>query len=166
MNNNIKIIIKSPKDCSKDEIDNFIKKVIEEGQVSTSTLKNNVRRAKYLAFCYKTNELIGTAAIKNAETFYKNNVFKKAGVGKKSQYYNLEFGYATTNEKYRNKGINRKITDKLMKLIENENIFATTSVDNIPMQKILEKNDFTSIGEPYLGEQTKKMVQLYIKPKT
>ena len=158
--------IKEPSECSKEEIENFYQLVLKGGQVEVSGLGNRIKRAKLLAFHYEENTLVGIAALKQSNQTYKKKVFRKAGVSEDSDKYNLEVGWAFTMCEYRGKGICSSLVQKIVDASGSANIFATTTTDNLQMQRILTKNGFEKVGERYRGRTNEYCLQLFTRSKT
>lgn len=152
--------IKKPSECSEEEIENFYQLVIEGDQVDIYGLRDRIKRAALLAFHYEGSTLAGIVAVKRPYEVYKEKVFQKAGVSQKTNEYNLEMGWAFTISEYREKNICSGLTRKLVSEFKSQNIFATVRTDNLATQKILARNGFEKIGEPYPGRQNKHKVQL------
>jgi RimJ/RimL family protein N-acetyltransferase len=87
-------------------------------------------------------------AIKRPTANHLLEVFRKANEGAMPGNFSLELGWAYTVDSYRGKGICNELVQAILK-VETENLFATTRCDNLPMQKILNKNGFKVIGKPY-----------------
>jgi len=157
--------VKEPPKCSKKELENFYQLVLRGEQVENSGLRNRIKRAKLLAFHYEEKNLVGIASLKRPNKTYKKKVFIEAGVSEESDKYNLEVGWAFTMDEYRGKGICCGLIQKIVDASGSQNIFATTRTDNLPMQRILEKNGFQKIGKPYPGRTKKYYLQLYTRSK-
>ncbi len=159
--------IKGPHDCSEKERPEFVRLVITGGQVRAKTqedqdrLRRHVGEARWLGFCRDAGTLVGIAAIKKPESSYRNDVFKAAGEYKWASYYELEFGWAYTRPRHRKKGICDMLTRLLMAKVEGEPVFATTRVNNVGMQGILENHDFERIGKDYLSTNGNYKLRLF-----
>jgi|SRR5690606_25070288 len=111
---------------------------------------------------YENDNLIGIGAVKQV---YKRP-FDKSGIPELKDKYNFELGYIflIDKEEYRGKGIGKSLYNKLLKQVENKNIFATTEEnDENPMKFILKKIGFSKSGENYTGEETGKQIGLYLR---
>lgn len=157
--------IKEPSECSEKEIKDFYQKVLEGGQVDPFGLKDRIKRAALLAFHYEENTLVGITALKRPDETYKKEVFRKAGVSKESDKYNLEIGWAYTTKEYRGRGICSSLIQELIVASVSQNMFATTKTDNLPMQKILKRNGFQKTGKSYLGRTSGYHLQLFTRSK-
>jgi len=157
--------IKEPSECSEKEIEDFYQKVIDGEQVDPFGLRDKIKRASLLAFHYEENTLVGIAALKRPNETYKKEVFRKAGVSKESDKYNLEIGWAYTTKEYRGRGICSGLIQKLIVASASQNIFATTKTDNLPMQKILKRNGFQKTGKSYQGRTSGYHLQLFARSK-
>lgn len=104
----------------------------------TDTLK---KITKY-AIAYIEKKPIAIACIKKPQETYRNYLSKKIWIKSIPKY---ELWYCYSNKKYRNKGIARKLIWKLI----NNDLFATTKEDNIPIQRILKKYNFKRNWKPF-----------------
>lgn len=121
--------VKNPVECNSKEIDAFYKLLLSGGQITNVGLKNLIKRAKLLGFCYINDALAGIAAIKNPDEIYKVHKFKITGLAEETAKYQLEYGWAATKDKYRGWGICQVLTKKLLNEAGPENIYAIASVD-------------------------------------
>ena len=156
--------IKEPSECSEKEIEDVYLLAKKGGEVDPLGLRNRIRRAKYLAFHYEQNELVGIVGLKRPYETYKKVVFKRAGVPKEAEKYSLEIGWAYTKCVYRGKGICTGLIQKILEKSESENFFATVRTNNPAMHRVLEKTGFRRIGKPYHG-RTNHSIQLFIRLK-
>ena len=71
-----KSAVKSPANCSDEEINNFVATLQASGTVDGSQegIRNLVRRAEKLAFLYDGNMLVGVAALKHPRKSYVNRI--------------------------------------------------------------------------------------------
>jgi predicted GNAT family N-acyltransferase len=143
------MIIKKPADCTKEELNEFIRLVSSGGQVATNGLEERIRNCKALGFYYVNNELAGVSAIKQKGKEIVKRTLKKAKV-ETDNIPTLELGYSYTKPKFRGQGINKKINDGLLELIDQDKIYATT--DNDTMRNYLKNKGFKKVGESFLGQ--------------
>lgn len=146
-------IIKKPLECSKKEKEDFYDLVVKCDEVDKNGLKERIEGAKLLAFHYENINLVGTAALKCPDEDYKKDKFKRAGVAEQSDNYNLEFGWACTEEKYRRKGIGSGLIQQILNCEGSQCIYATTKERNNKMQNILEEKGFKKIGNHFLSSK-------------
>jgi len=157
--------IKSPSECTDEEIQSFFNLVKTGGEVNINTLEAGIRRAHLLAFCYVNQKLASVAALKNADQGYQNNVFERAGEPQLAEKFQSEIGYIYTDEKYRG----RHICPILVKHLMNnraDKIFSTIRMRNKHMINIIRKLGFHQVGHRFVGKQQDKgryYVQLFIK---
>jgi hypothetical protein len=108
------IIIKSPNNCTKKELKDFEKLIIEGKQVSEKGLFKKISNAKVLAFCYIDNEIASISAVKIPKNSYREKVFRNAGVTGLVKKYLYELGYSYTKPEYRGKGLNISCSKELL----------------------------------------------------
>jgi RimJ/RimL family protein N-acetyltransferase len=157
-------IIKEPSECSEKEIEDFFLLVKKGGEVGLHGLVERIERAKYLAFHYEQDELVGIVGLKRPSENYKNKVFRNAGVPKEGKKYSLEIGWAYTDRSYRSKGICTILVQKILEKFESESFYATVRIDNVAMHKVLKKTGFKGIGKLYQG-RTNNYIQLFVRTK-
>uniref|UniRef100_A0A6M3K7J7 Putative acetyltransferase n=1 Tax=viral metagenome TaxID=1070528 RepID=A0A6M3K7J7_9ZZZZ len=144
-------VIKSPKECTKEELDSFYKLVIKGGQVITGGLRRSINNAYLLAFYYDGDKLVSIRGVKRPNRGYVEYVFDNAGVPELANKYKYETGWAFTIPSHRRKGIGSFAYTKMLEKSKGVKIFATTREGNVAPQKILKKNGFKRLGEPYEG---------------
>lgn len=141
--------IKKPKECTKEEIELFKELVLLGGQVDPIGLDDRIKSCKYLGFYYSdTNELVGVSALKEKN---KKSVIRtrlKANV-LDDEVPKTELGYSVTKPRFRGKGINRQLNDKLLEKMKDEKIYATT--DNDTMRNYLINRGFKKKGNSFRG---------------
>lgn len=157
-------VIKSPTECTEEELDEFKGMVLKGEQVEEAKLEDRIKRARHLAFKYDQNQLVGIAALKRPSDKYKQDVFKKAGIPEQAKDYELEIGWAFTEKEHRGRGVSGNLIRGLLEISEPHNIFATTRTNNKAMDRILLKHGFTQCGKPYLGRDCTYQLQLYVRP--
>lgn len=149
MTNNEISYVKSPSECTYEEIDSFHKLVLCGGQVDKIGLINRIKKSKTLAFYYIDNQVVSVAALKSPNYAYKSNIFIKAGIPQLINQYKYEIGYAYTSSEHRRKGICSKLISKLIANESSSEIYVSTG--NPSMASILKCLDFERIGNPYQG---------------
>ena len=155
-----KIIIKRPRDCSKDEQLSFKHLVVEGGQVKPEGLDRKISECKFLGFCYVGNELASIAAIKTKDESYFNGLCEKASAELPDKSPTLELGYCFTNHHHRGKKYNSRVNDALLEKIKGHEVFATTAHDSMHSYFVI--RNFKKVGKPYDGTYNKGIV-LYLK---
>lgn len=146
--------IKKPTDCSKEELESFKKLVLEGGQVAANGLEKRIKNCKYLGLYYVDNELVGVSAIKKKDKEVVKRALCKAQIIT-TDVPTLELGYSYTKPDFRRQGINKKINDGLLELVDGEKIYATT--DNDIMRKYLSNKGFKKVGKSFKGRLNKTL---------
>ena len=157
---NPKIIIKRPQDCTKSDIQQFEKLVVEGGQVNTDGLDKKILDCKLLGFCYANKELASIAAIKIKPVDQIRDIFKKTQSTKINKLPKLELGYCFTNHHHRGKKFNSTLNDRILETVKGESVFATTG--NPIMIHYFESRGFDLIGKPYKGNFS-PLIYLFVK---
>jgi len=141
--------IKTPDGCSDAEIAAFCCFVCQGGAVEKRGLEGRVRQAKALAFLYVGDTLVGVAALKQPLPRYRDDVFKKATASQCATLFNLELGWVYILPEHRGKHYSEVLSAAAKSQSYNTPIFATTRLDNKPMQNTLERLGFKKIGDTY-----------------
>ena len=158
------IEIKTPGECTKDELDMFIELVKKGEEINLDTLPNLVKRAQLLAFSYdESNTLLSVGAIKQPNTTHRNGVFNKAKSQLNFNQFDIELGWIYTEEKFRGRGIGKKIVRELLGKINDNKIYATTRTDNNVMKNILKNFQFHESGEEYKSSRGKHSLVLFVR---
>lgn len=144
-----------PDKCDQDKLKVFHDIVVEGGQVMTEGLEDRIKGADFIAFCESENEVVGVASIKNPDSGYKKDTFRKANVEKLADNYAFEIGYAVTKETHRRKGISEQLIKSLMDNSTSKSFYATTKNDG--MRKLLEKIGFEKLGDNYTNNKNETL---------
>jgi len=156
--------VNSPDKFSKSEKKIFLELLKKQGQVKSPSLVK-IEKSSLICIVSIDNVAIGIGALKNV---YKKP-FEYAGISELKNDYNLELGYLfvdTDLEKsgtYRGLGIGKNISKYLLENVKEKNVFATTELNSSNvMLHILRNLNFISIGNPFKGELTGKIITLMI----
>lgn len=152
------IKVQQPSKFSEKEINEFYELVKGGGQVNKETLMSRLKKAKLLALGFVDDKLIAVTSLKIPNNNYKNRIFNNGEIKGKASLYSYELGYAVTHKKYRGKGYNFKLNDKLISKVKDGNIYATTG--NPYMVKLLNNLGFKAIGKEYKGNYNDNL-QIY-----
>jgi len=160
----MEVLIKSPRECSENEIDKFKKLVQEGGEVTGIGLRRRIEQAERLVFIVNENKCVAIGAIKNPNKDYKRKVFSKAGVTEKCNQYKYEFGWLYVIPLERGKGLGHKIMNVVKKLIGSFGCYATTREDNDAMHHLLRQYSFVKLGSTYPSENGYSLVLYGYRP--
>jgi len=144
----MEILVKKPVDCTSKELDTFEEMVSKGGEVSLDGLHSRIESAKYLAFAYADDTVIGVSAIKIPRDIYKDKVFSNAGIPDLEDTFQYELGWVYVEQEYRKYGVGYQMVHNLL---QNSGIFATVRQGNMGMQAILYRCGFRRVGNPYKG---------------
>lgn len=158
----ISFTVKSPSQCSSDEIDEFAKFVRDGGQVASAGLQEIIQRSQFLLFGHDHDgSLAAIGALKNPRTEYRQKVFQqKARSSLSATDFPLELGWAYVAAAYRGQGLGQKIIHELIQAAAGSAIYATTG--NPAMHRYLKFAGFTATGSPYHPEQGAADLTLYV----
>lgn len=132
------------------------------GAVPHMTLQNLQHNCNKIFYINQNDEIISTGALKNDRPLYRNNVFYKASFAEKFTTY-MELGYVATSSCHLQQGFAKAICKKIIQNFPNINIFATTKIDNVGMQKILTELGFIVQGNSYQSLHGDYNINLLIK---
>jgi GNAT superfamily N-acetyltransferase len=149
----MRAIIKTPADCSQEELSTFEKLVLEGGEVSSQGLSGRIRLAYKLIFIEFNNEFVSVGALKCPNENYKNGVFLKAGVAAESASYQYELGYLYTSPAARGNGVGSFLMESVCNAFNGQSCFATTREDNEIMHHLFGKASFSRLGVAYESDQ-------------
>jgi GNAT superfamily N-acetyltransferase len=141
--------ILSPSDCPARALADFEKLVLEGGAVDPEGLTQRIRNASRLLFLRGPDrQLVGVGALKYPRSDYRDRVFAKARATVPSDRYRVELGWVVVAESHQGRGLSARIIGELLALARNENVFATTRVDDRAMH-FASAHGFEPNGDPY-----------------
>jgi hypothetical protein len=138
--------LKSPVDCSKEELDRFRGMVLEAGEVEEAGLDNRIARAGVLAFTRLGAVTIGVGALKIPNKNYARRLFSKANAKGEASIFELELGWVVVERGHRGKFFSQRIVEALVARVGGRRIYATSVSKRIPMHKALAACGFVREG--------------------
>lgn len=114
-----------------------------------------INKIEKISLAYDWNNIIWIGCIKIPRKSYVKKLLEKTNIDSLPK---REIWYFYVNKKYRWMGI----ADKLLKELNKTNLFATTSDDNIAMQKILKNNNFQKIWNWFKSDKWNYNIYLFI----
>jgi GNAT superfamily N-acetyltransferase len=119
-----------PSDCPAQALADFERLVVEGGAVDRRGLTRRIRGAYRLLFLRSPDgQLVGVGALKQPRSAYRDRVFAKARATVSSHRYNIELGWVVVAESHQGRRLSARIIGELLALARNENVFATTRLD-------------------------------------
>lgn len=146
------IIVKTPKSCSDDELDQFAAKVADGGEVANG-VRDRVEGAFRLGFVVYDDTIVGTAALKKPAAGYRAKVFKKANSELDPAAYPYELGWIFLDVSHRKKGQMTRLINHLLPAAKDAALFATTRTSNDIMREMLIQMEFSGEGTEFKSEQ-------------
>jgi predicted GNAT family N-acyltransferase len=141
--------ILSPTDCTPQALADFEKLVIKAGTVDPQGLAQRIRDASRLLFLRESNgQLIGVGGLKHPLFSYRSKVFAKARATASSDEYRIELGWVAVAKSHQGRGLSRRIIGQLIRLVESDNVYATTRADARAMHFATDYG-FKPAGKPY-----------------
>lgn len=149
------VTVKSPADCTDEEILAFAEIVLTGGEVDRDGLCQRIRSARLLGFAYEDGQIVSVAAIKQPSPIHAEHVFASSSSKMNREDYPFEYGWAVTMESHRRRGLAVKLLETLLANCEVDSIWATTRVKNAAIHRILTKDGFQQIGKAFPGRKEK-----------
>lgn len=158
------IVVKTPKSCSDDELDQFSAKVTEGGEVADG-VRSRVQRAFRLGFIIHKERVVGTAAFKKPAAGYRSKVFANAKSALDPKGFHYELGWIFLDVDHRKKGQMTRLLRELFPSAKGAALFATTRTSNDIMQEMLVQLKFEQSGTDYKSAQNpEETLKLYVQP--
>ena len=154
------IIIRRPK-YDEGEIQAFVQVASKGEEVEARDIARGAERAAALLWIADNSGPVAVAGLKTPLDSYKKRVFSKAGVSAQHQEFVFELGYIYVEKSHRKQGFGEKLVREAIALAGNQNIYATTRINNESMQRILQRNNFSAIGSAYLSERSDTKLLLF-----
>lgn len=163
MPSTISISIKAPSECTDSEIHEFCCFIEDGGEVSPAGLRSRImNNAVSLIFLIFESKLAGVAAVKKPNENYRNAIFGKAGVPGLAIDYKFEIGWVYVPTIYRGRKFSRSLIHAALRHIDDQNILATSRIDNDPMRRTLERHGFKRVGRAYVSERGNYHLNLFL----
>lgn len=157
------IVVKTPKSCSDDELDQFSAKVAEGGEVADG-VRGRVQRAFRLGFIIHKERVVGTAAFKKPAEGYRSKVFANAKSELDPKGFPYELGWIFLDLEHRGKGQMTRLLKELFPTAKGTALFATTRTSNDVMQEMLIQLKFEQSGIDYKSAQhPEETIKLYVQ---
>lgn len=159
------IVVKKPSECSERELEAFEAFVIKGGEVTAEGLRDLIKKAKGLVFLFEgDNTLAGIAALKYPNIGYKNRVFKKARAQEDPDKFTFEVGWIYVERQFRGRKYSHFLLEALLKLADENQVYATTREDNKAMQSTLIRYGFQQSGFSYVSKRRDCNLLLLTRP--
>jgi predicted GNAT family N-acyltransferase len=151
-----------PSDCTAQALADFEKLVIEGGAVNPRGLTERIGKASRLLFLRASDDqLVGVGALKHPRAAYRNRVFADARATVSADEYPVELGWVVVTKSRQGRRLSTRIVGELLPFVKNENIFATTRIDERIMS-FASDYGFEINGKPYPSGQGYDLV-LYLR---
>ena len=152
----------SPSNCTPQALADFEKLVVEGGAVDPQGLAQRIRKAFRLLFLRTSDgELIGVGALKYPHSAYRDRIFTAARATVPADAYRVELGWVVVTKSHQGRRLSTRVVGELLPFAKNENIFATTRVDERIMS-FAPDYGFKVNGIPYPSGQGYDLV-LYLR---
>lgn len=159
----MELFIKKYSDLDNDEKRQITNLISRGGEVNQKTLPERLAQTAMIAFLVEDNLVIATASVKIPTKGYKLHVFSESNSNISIDEYIYELGYVMVDEQFRSLKFASKLCSELCRVFLADRLFATTRTNNISMQAILLKNNFSEIGQVYLNRDNTSLIKLFVK---
>lgn len=153
--------VKSPRECSPQELAEFKALVLEGGEVAPEGLDGRVRRAAVLAFLVDEGAILGVAGLKEPGAGYRAKVAKGAQASVPADRYPFELGWVFVSSGIRG-GKSKMLCDALISRAHGCGIFATSRVNNPRMHATLQAKGFKRTGAEWPSGQNPANLALFL----
>jgi len=151
-----------PSDCTTQALADFEKLIIEGGAVDPQGLAQRIRNAFLLLFLRMSDgELVGAGALKYPRQEYRDRIFAAARATVPADGYRVELGWVVVTKSHQGRRLSTRVVGELLPFAKNENIFATTRIDERIMS-FAPDYGFKVNGIPYPSGQGYDLV-LYLR---
>ena len=130
-----------------DQIRNLIEAC---GGVGTSWVKENLRDAFIIGYAEHDGKVVGTSTHKYPKEEYRKKIETVTGLNLTGY---LERGYTAVKADYRDLGIGGRLIRGLIEKSENEKVYVTIRMDNVPPLKMTYKEGMVLAGK-FINERT------------
>jgi GNAT superfamily N-acetyltransferase len=155
---------RTPKDCSKVEIEQFIALVLKGDEVVAEGLEGRVRRAEELIFLRtEAGQLTGIAALKHPSGGYRTSIAKKTGIELPVALLPYELGWIYVEMDWRKQGLSGHLVESALTAIRGAGVFSTSRADNTPMHRTLERYGFNTQGGDYQSDRGDHRIRLFVR---
>ncbi len=142
--------IKSPADCTPNELDAFEAMVCAGGEVAEDGLRQRITNAAHLLFLYDPmDELCGISALKRPNNGYRTNIFHRAQASSPTDSYPLELGWVFVSPTHQGQRLSRPLVEQIVPYASGRLVYATTRTDNEPMKRTLTRFGFQLDGSAF-----------------
>lgn len=162
MSKKITLVIKSPESYTEDEFNQIFALIQSGNEVGGRRLKNRIRNSNTLITLYEDDVFVGVSALKYPESSYRKRIESETGISLTVDEFPFELGYIVVSEESRGKGYSNYLVAAALSAREDNGVFATARVSNLPMQKTLPKFGFQKSGKTYPSERRKEDIQLFL----
>lgn len=158
----LRVDVKSPGDCSDEEIEAFRALVASGGEVMEAGLEGRVRAGELLSFMWRGVELIGVAGLKHPSPNHRSEVAAGSSVSLKAAHFPLELGWVYVLPAHWG-GRSMPLCSPLVERVGAKGIFATSRANNEPMHRTLQKLGFHRVGGEWPSGQNPANLWLFAR---
>lgn len=160
--NNLVCTVRSPNECSAEELEEFVDFVRTGGEVTHVGLPDRVKTAHSLAYLKTDGKMIGVAGLKFPSQNHRNEVANGAQISLSAHTLPLELGWVYVLPSERG-GKSYLLCEVLISNAKGAGVFATSREGNKAIHRTLEKLGFNRQGTDWPSGQNPENLWLFIK---
>lgn len=157
------VAVKSPQQCSSNELADFTAFVLSGGEVTRAGLSDRVRNAHALFFLRESTCLLGIAALKSPSVGYRAAVFEKASAAVSPLNFPFELGWVFVLPRARGRRLSRDLVQAAADHVVGTQVFATSRTDNPAMHASLLSAAFIKHGGEYPSGRGAHRLLLFLR---
>src|SRR5260370_13672111 len=143
-----------PGECTRAELGTFVGTGAEGGQVALAGREGRIVAASWLGFHYVGDEFVGVAALKRPTPSRVRRVYGGTEASEPTLQPLVELGWVHTKERFRGRGIARRLCEQLLEKASAGQVFATVRQDNDPMRHVLAALGLPQVGKPFICSES------------
>lgn len=160
-----RVEVKTPGECSDEEIEAFCALVASGGEVALQGLEGRVRGAALLSFLWQSRDLVGVAGLKHPSVNHRAELETGSGEALDAAEIPLELGWVYVRPDQRG-GKSAVLCTPLLERVRSVGVFATSRADNVPMHSTLSKLGFKRSGNDWPSGLNPAQLLLFVRRPT
>lgn len=153
-------VVREPAKLAGELLAEMVALLAAGGEIEVDGLEQRLKSAELVVLRSSGDRLIAMAAIKRPTLYYRNGVFRKAGLPPPSKSIDWELGYVVVDEEFRGNGLGPALVAVTAGQLAAP-LYSTSRSRTV--QAALLALGFTQAGEPYTTDPEKKPLRLYIR---
>lgn len=151
-----------PIDCSAAFINQFVKIVLEGGEVPIGNLRRGIPMAEMLFFTGLPGKLMGVSAIRYANEFYHKHLFEQAGVPEMYNPYSVEVCWLCVLPEFRGKGVWSNNKRARLAYLDNRPYHAIHRAENELISDPIKQTVYNQAGSDFYSKTSNDKLRLFV----